>query len=118
MNGDNLFDYFDEKISNLNHVPYDLSSDDSGYKLILEVPGFSKEQIEITHEDNKLIISGKKDKSKNKFIIKKSIDEFENVFTITNKMDVGNISAEHSDGILEITIPYKEEKMPTKITIK
>lgn len=92
------------------------------YILVSKVPGIEKENIEITLKDNSLSIKGKRAKETDE-ALKKHLDErfsgdFERNIMLNNKIDVDNIKAEASDGLLIIKLPKSAEMKPKKIDIK
>ena len=98
---------------------------ESAYHVELDLPGVKKEDIEITTEDNILTISGERkyrDESKEDeyYKVESIYGKFSRSFTLPEKIDVENIHAESSDGVLEVIIPKlkEEESKPKKIEIK
>ena len=92
------------------------------YILVSKVPGIEKEDIEITLKDNSLTIKGKI-KKKEIENLKKHLDEriygnIERNFMLNNKINVDNIKAESSNGLLIIKLPKSAELKPKKIEIK
>jgi len=95
------------------------------YHIELDLPGIKKEDIEITTEDNVLTISGErklKDEAKEEdyYRVESVYGKFSRSFTLPEKIDVENIHAESSDGVLEVIIPKLkvEDTKPKKIEIK
>lgn len=95
------------------------------YHIELDLPGIKKEDIEITTEDNVLTISGErklKDEAKEEdyYRVESVYGKFSRSFTLPEKVDVENIHAESSDGVLEVIIPKLkvEDTKPKKIEIK
>jgi HSP20 family protein len=95
------------------------------YHVELDLPGIKKEDIEITTEDNILTISGerkRKDEVKEDdyYKVESVYGKFSRSFTLPEQIDVENIHAESSDGVLEVIIPKLkvEESKPKKIEIK
>ena len=92
------------------------------YILVSKVPGLEKEDIEITLKDNSLTIRGNRNKEtgdelKN-HLNERFSGEFERNFMLNNKVDIDNINAEASDGLLIIKLPKSAEIKPKKIEIK
>lgn len=89
-----------------------------------ELPGFKKDDIEISYEDKILTVEAKKDekveneKDKNNYIVKERYSQsVRRSFTVDN-IDEDNIKAKYEDGILTITLNKKiPEKADKKITI-
>jgi len=71
----------------------------------LTAPGYSKENITLDVSDNKLTISAP-EISKEKGIV---LSGFTKTYALCATHDVNNISAEFVDGLLTITIPFKEK---------
>lgn len=95
------------------------------YTIELDVPGVSKEDIEITTEDNVLTISGERKQSQevkdeDYYKVESVYGTFSRSFTLPEKVDVDKIHAESKNGVLEVVIPKLEDKakQPKKITIK
>lgn len=103
----------------------DVIDEDKDYKVEAELPGFSKDEIDVDFEDGKLTISAEKneevnDENKGKNYIhreRKSSKMMRRMFF--KDVDQENMTAKLDGGILEITIPKKtEEKKNKKIEIK
>ncbi len=95
------------------------------YHVELDLPGIKKEDIEITTEDNNLTISGERKlkeevKEEDYYKVESLYGKFSRSFTLPEKIDVENIHAESSDGVLEVIIPKlkEEDTKPKKIEIK
>jgi len=95
------------------------------YHVELDLPGIKKEDIEITTEDNILTISGERKlkdevKEDDYYKVESVYGKFSRSFTLPEQIDVENIHAESSDGVLEVIIPKLkvEESKPKKIEIK
>ena len=95
------------------------------YHVELDLPGIKKEDIDITTEDNVLTISGErklKDEAKEEdyYRVESVYGKFSRSFTLPEKIDVENIHAESSNGVLEVVIPKLkvEDTKPKKIEIK
>lgn len=103
----------------------DVIDEDKDYKVEAELPGFSKDEIDVDFEDGKLTISAEKneevnDENKEKNYIhreRKSSKMMRRMFF--KDIDQENMTAKLEGGILEITIPKKaDEKKNKKIEIK
>ena len=88
-----------------------------------ELPGLSKEQVNITFTDGMLTISGKQEMSpklKEMAVVRKerSEGEFEKSLKIPTKIIHDKINASFSNGILTVTLPKAEEAKPKSIAIE
>jgi len=106
-------------------VPANILEEEKSYRIELSIPGFSKEEIKIRVEKNTLTVhSDKKETSETgpKYLSREfGKREFERRFTLPKHVDQDQISAFFNNGILEITVPRKEEvveKTPVEIEIQ
>lgn len=96
------------------------------YHVEVDLPGMSKEDINIHIENDALVISGERKhkeevKEENYYKIESSFGSFSRSFSLPENIDVENIHAESVDGVLEVVIPKlaKEEvESVRKISIK
>ncbi len=95
------------------------------YHVEVDLPGIKKDDVDISVDGNVLTITGErkvKDETKEEdyYKIESKYGKFSRSFTLPEKVDVEDIHAESSDGVLEIVIPkLKEvEVKPKKIKIK
>jgi HSP20 family protein len=88
--------------------------------LEMAVPGLGKKDIDISIEEDKLIISSEteKEETKEKYALKEfNYSKFKRSFTLTDTIDRENINATFKNGILTITLTKKEEEEPKKVKI-
>jgi HSP20 family molecular chaperone IbpA len=101
----------------------DIYKNEDGSQVIeMALAGFSKEDIQIHTEANKITISADGSKLKGtlaenrrriaKRAFKKSFVDYHNT------LDFGNSDASFENGLLKITIPLRDEVKPRQITIK
>lgn len=88
-----------------------------------EMPGLSKEHVEITYADGALTITGKRDAAQSADSMtvlrrERSIGSFEKTIRIPVKVVSEKIAAKFTNGILTITLPKAEEAKPKAITIE
>ena len=121
---DRLFDYL-ENVSRAeqdNYPPFDIEklSDDS-YRITLAVAGFKREDIDITAQQNMLIISGRRGENRNRdgnFLhVGIATRAFERRFELADFVRV--TSADLRDGLLSIELVREipEAMKPRKIDI-
>lgn len=105
-------------------IQTDIKENETNYELVMNVPGFEKEDIEISTNDGILKVKSEKEetnenKDNDKYIIKeRSSSSFKRCFKLPSNVDVKTISAKMDKGVLTLTLP-KVEKDDTsnKITI-
>lgn len=92
------------------NVPFaNIITKENGWDILVSLPGYTKEEVKISLTGNKVTISGKKEKSQEKFSRREWNNEwFERAFTLGDQSDAENISAEMNNGILTIHVPKKE----------
>ncbi|MFZ1705081.1 MAG: Hsp20/alpha crystallin family protein [Saprospiraceae bacterium] len=89
-----------------------------GWEILLNLAGYSKEEITISHENSILKVSGSKPESETVFTRKEwTNDVFSRSFTLPKNAEIDHITASMEQGILTIFIPKKEIKVST-ISIK
>jgi HSP20 family protein len=92
-----------------------------GYMLEAEMPGVSKEGLEITLENNELTIVGHREvEPAPGFSIfnERSSADFRRVFELDPAVDTNRISAKMDQGVLHLTLPKSERVKPRKISVE
>ena len=87
-----------------------------------ELPGMAREDIEVTVENGTVLIKGEKKfdpevKDEHYRRIERSYGTFHRSFTLPNTVDAAKVSAEYKNGVLTITLPFKEEAKPRSINV-
>ena len=88
----------------------------------LEVPGIEPKDIEVLYQNGLLTIRGEKkseieEKDARYYRTERSYGSFARSFSLPNVVDTEKIKAEYKDGVLNVTLPTKEEAKPKQITI-
>lgn len=94
---------------------------EDGYVLEAEMPGVTKEGLEITLEGNTLTFVGRRHDEvvKGTVLYRESEPiDYRRVFELDPTVDTNKISAEMRQGILTLTLPKTERVKPRKIEIK
>ena len=130
---DNLFkDFFpaleknvdlSESLGSFNMNVYEK---DSTLFVEAELPGFTKDDIDLTLENGILSINGEKkfeekdeDKNKNYYCRELRYGKFSRKINVGQKVDEEKIKAKFENGILHLELPYKKEVVNRKqITIE
>ncbi len=100
----------------------DISEDEKNINIEAELPGVKKEDIKLQLENNILTINGEKKNSaageKTYFRNERIFGKFSRKFTIPTDINIEAISAEFTDGILNVNIEKKIEKPAQERTIE
>jgi HSP20 family protein len=80
----------------------DVSEYEDHYEVSVDVPGFTKDELNISVKTGLLTITGKKETNDSK---RKGRSEFSRHVTLGDGVDSENISASHKDGVLTVNIP-------------
>ncbi|MGM0436947.1 MAG: Hsp20/alpha crystallin family protein [Bacillota bacterium] len=99
----------------------DVKETDENYIIESELPGLSKDDINIEITDDYLTISAQneekiEEENENYIRRERRTGSFQRVFQIDNVKEE-EIDAKYENGILEVTLPKKEKKTPKKKTI-
>lgn len=118
--GDDFFDDFFEPTLK-DQMKCDIYEKDGDYNIILDVPGYDKDDIKIECDNGYLTISAvkseeEKDESKNYIRRERRYGSFSRSFYVGD-IDTDSIDAEFKKGTLKIVVPKLEEK-PTKKQIE
>ena len=107
------------------NYPVDVKETEKEYLVTMNVPGFKKEDIDISLNDGILVIAGKNEEKienneDSKYIIKeRSSSSFSRSFKLPISINKEEISAKMDNGILDIVIPKMEKQIETnKINIQ
>jgi len=91
-----------------------------GYTLEIEMPGVSKENIDMWVENNELTILGRRAAAsvESTLIHRESRPEnFRRSFELDPSIDVDKISAKVEQGVVTLTLPKAEQVKPRKIAV-
>ena len=88
-----------------------------------ELPGMSREDIEVTVENGIVVIKGEKKfdaevKEEHYRRIERTYGTFHRSFTLPNTVDATKVAAEYKNGVLTVTLPFKEEAKPRSINVE
>ena len=123
-----LFDTFfndlqGEEVANRGWMPpVDIQETPDAYKLEAELPGLTKDDINITLENNVLRLSGERKfekdaKKENYHRVERTYGTFTRAFALPQQVNPEGVQAAFENGILTITVPKAEQAKPRKISI-
>lgn len=101
----------------------DLIETEDGYRLQLDVPGMSKEDIAINFKDNQLTVSGERasertDENEEYVRVERSFGQFYRAFSLPRTIKADDIEASYENGVLGIHVPKTEKEKSRQIEIK
>lgn len=104
------------------YVPYvDISENKERIRLLADMPGVDKASIDVTVENDVLTIEGRThiDNPDGYQMIGQEFEvgKYRRDFTLTGAVDTGAIKARVNQGVLEVTVPKREEARTRKISI-
>lgn len=112
-----------EELSNRTWMPaVDIRETAEAFLVSAELPGLSRDDINITLEDSVLTLSGerrfeKEAEKDNYHRIERSYGSFSRSFTLGSGVEAEKVKASFKDGVLTVTVPKREESKPRKISI-
>ena len=118
---DNIFDsVFNLNESNASYPPYNILKSDNNYTISLAVAGFSKDEVDVSLQENELVVKGvAKDQDDKIEFLHRGIAgrNFERKFRLADTIKVSDASYE--DGLLNIYLEREipEHQKPRKIEI-
>lgn len=104
------------------YVPdVDIREDSDSIRLVADMPGVDSESVEVTVENNVLTVEGlARIESPEGYELvgqEYGIGKYRRDFTLSNDVDTEGIKARVRHGILDVTIPKREEVKSKKIEI-
>jgi len=93
----------------------DIFETDKAYKLAVELPGVERDDIDLSVDDDALIIRARKERKSEEVTddqyhrVERSFGRYERMLTLPSDADTDSINAELRNGVLEVTIPRRED---------
>ena len=102
--------------------PMDLIETDDHLVLRVDLPGLSRDQVDLEIKDGALTISGERraereDKSEGFYRLERSFGRFSRSMTLPQDIDAESVAASFADGVLEVRIPKPEQRRPHRVEI-
>lgn len=101
----------------------DITERDDALLLTAELPGLSRDDIEVELENNVLTIRGEKkqeheETKAERYVYERRYGSFARSFTLPRTVDASGIRARFDNGVLTITMPKSEETKGQRIDIE
>ena len=95
--------------------------DDQSYHVELELPGVSRDQVDVTFEEGRLMVAATRNRPEGE--VRTHHDErmwgqMSRAFALPESVDADSIEARLTDGILAIRLTKRPEVLPRKIEVK
>jgi len=99
----------------------DVLEDGSGITLLADMPGVSKEKLELKVEGDTLLIEGTVSaaapQQMEAVYVEVRVPRFRRAFTLSRELDAARIEASLKDGVLKLHIPKQEHARPRRIEV-
>ena len=99
----------------------DILETDDALTVVMEIPGVEKQNVDVSIENDVLRVEGRIDFSKyggmEPLYTEYNVGHFARAFTLSDKIDQQQITAQLDDGVLTLTLKKAKETMPRKIAI-
>jgi len=102
--------------------PVDIHETDDALILKAELPGFSKDDVNVELKDNSLTLKGQRQheaevKEEQYHRRERAYGSFQRTFMLPAAVDSEKVTAAYKDGILELRLPKRETAKPKRIAI-
>jgi HSP20 family molecular chaperone IbpA len=100
----------------------DIFEDDMGITVVADMPGVSRDRLEVQVDSDSLSIQGEAD-----IVVPEAMDalyadirtaRYQRNFSLSRELDGENIEAHLQDGVLTLRIPKRAEHTPRKIEVR
>ena len=121
-----LFDWnMDESTGQMTRWPMrvDIREDENQITLKADVPGMEQKDIKVNVDNGQLTISGHRKfedeaHKENYHRVERAYGHFSRSFQLPNTTDPNNIRASYKNGVLEVTLPKREEARPRSVEVQ
>ncbi|PIE82724.1 MAG: heat-shock protein Hsp20 [Candidatus Contendobacter odensis] len=101
----------------------DIQEEENSFSIHADLPGVDIKDIEITMENNVLVLKGqrsirKEEESHNYRRVERVSGTFLRRFSLPDTVDAEKITAKCKDGVLELFVPKRNTVKPRRITIE
>jgi HSP20 family protein len=121
----NVFERGTDAVTNRGWTPPVDIYETDGREVVLraELPGLRREDISLTVENNTLTIRGERRrddgiKEDRYHRIERAYGSFSRSFALPASVDAARVRAEYRDGVLTVSLPFREEARPREIQVE
>lgn len=101
----------------------DIVEEKDNFLVKIDLPGLSKDDVNVTVQDNFLTVKGERKhdvekKDENFYHRERVHGTFSRTIELPTRIDAGKVLATFKDGVLHVTLPKTEEAKPKQIEVK
>jgi HSP20 family protein len=102
-------------------MPLDAYEKDGEYVLRFDLPGTDPDKIDVTVEDRVLTVKAERRMEDtvgaNWILRERPTGIHSRQVRLGDSLDVGNVDADYTEGVLTVTLPVREEALPQKVAV-
>ena len=102
-------------------MPLDAYEKDGEYVLRFDLPGIDPEKTDVTVEDRVLTVKAERSiedtVGANWILRERPTGIHSRQVRLGDSLDVGNVDADYTEGVLTVTLPVREDALPQKISV-
>ena len=101
--------------------PVDIREDKDNVYVDAELPGFTRDRVDVTLENGVLSIAAEREHEKTddaKLLTERRFTRVARSFTLPTEVDDSKIDAKLADGVLHLTMPKRDEARPRRVEVK
>ena len=104
--------------------PIDIYETTAAYIITVEVPGVTREEVDLAVEESRLVIRGRRSEAHGDpdavryHLVERGYGIFTRSFEFAEKVDVHGVGADLADGVLTITLPKVPPPPPRRIAVR
>lgn len=114
---------FDLDVAPQMRMKIDVTKAEDAYTVKAEIPGVSKDDIQVSIDGNEVTISGEikkeSEEKKGEEVLRSEryYGKVSRSFTLPHDVDEGKVVAKYADGVLKLTLPMKSKSASKRITV-
>jgi HSP20 family protein len=114
---------FDLDVAPQMRMKIDVTKTDDSYTVKADIPGVSKDDIQVSIDGNEVTISGEikkeSEEKKGEEVLRSEryYGKVSRSFTLPHDVDEAKVVAKYADGVLKLTLPMKSKSASKKITV-
>lgn len=101
--------------------PVDVIEDANGITLYADLPGVTRDKLQLRVEGDRLLVEGEIDlalaEGTESTYAEVTLPRYRRAFTLSKELDAAKVSAELAHGVLRVRIPKAEHAQPRRIDV-